>query len=149
VVPPDSHGVSRVPRYLGYSLVSFSFAYRVVTFCDWPFQTYSAKVGFRDESPATPRSKLLGLGWSRFARRYSGNRFFFLLLRVLRCFSSPGSLRTAMNSLYGDWILLQPGFPIRTPPDLRLLAAPRGISLLSTSFFGSQRQGIHRMPLLT
>jgi hypothetical protein len=31
-----------------------------------------------------------GLGWSPFARRYSGNRCCFLLLRVLRCFSSPG-----------------------------------------------------------
>ena len=40
-------------------------------------------------SPTTPESKLSGLGFSRFARRYSGNRFFFLFLRVLRCFSSP------------------------------------------------------------
>ena len=39
-------------------------------------------------SPTTPESKLSGLGYSRFARRYSGNRFFFLFLQVLRCFSS-------------------------------------------------------------
>ncbi len=45
------------------------------------------------QPPATPRSMLLGLGSFPFARRYSGNRFFFPLLRVLRCFSSPGSLR--------------------------------------------------------
>ena len=40
-----------------------------------------------------PRLRLdgAGLGSSHFARHYSGNRFFFLLLRVLRCFSSPGS----------------------------------------------------------
>ena len=31
-----------------------------------------------------------GLGCFPFARRYSGNRGFFLFLRVLRCFSSPG-----------------------------------------------------------
>ena len=31
----------------------------------------------------------LGLGSSAFARRYLQNRFFFLLLWVLRCFSSP------------------------------------------------------------
>ena len=30
-----------------------------------------------------------------FARRYLGHRSFFLFLRVLRCFSSPRSLRTA------------------------------------------------------
>ena len=33
-----------------------------------------------------------GLGSSRFARRYSGNRGCFLFLGVLRCFNSPGSL---------------------------------------------------------
>ncbi len=33
---------------------------------------------------------LHGLGSSRFARRYFGNRDCFLFLRVLRCFSSPG-----------------------------------------------------------
>ena len=33
---------------------------------------------------------LFGLGSFPFARRYLGNRCFFLLLRVLRCFSSPG-----------------------------------------------------------
>lgn len=42
------------------------------------------------ECPTTPESKLSGLGWFRFARRYSGNRICFPLLRVLRCFSSPG-----------------------------------------------------------
>ena len=34
----------------------------------------------------------LGLGSSRFARRYSGNHGCFLFLGVLRCFNSPGSL---------------------------------------------------------
>ena len=33
-----------------------------------------------------------GLGSSAFARRYSQNRCFFPFLRLLRCFSSPGSL---------------------------------------------------------
>ena len=40
----------------------------------------------------TPKDKSSGLGSFPFARRYSGNRCFFLFLRVLRCFSSPGSL---------------------------------------------------------
>jgi hypothetical protein len=35
-------------------------------------------------------AQAIGLGCSRFARRYSGNRVCFLFLRVLRCFSSPG-----------------------------------------------------------
>ena len=34
----------------------------------------------------------LGLGYFHFARRYSGNHYCFLLLRLLRCFSSARSL---------------------------------------------------------
>ena len=39
----------------------------------------------------TPGCTHPGLGSSHFARRYFGNRCFFLFLRLLRCFSSPGS----------------------------------------------------------
>ena len=42
--------------------------------------------------PTTPYCKQYGLGCSPSAHRYSGNRFCFLFLRLLRCFSSPGSL---------------------------------------------------------
>lgn len=31
-----------------------------------------------------------------------------------------------MYSVMSDWLLHQPGFPIRTPPDQSLLTAPRG-----------------------
>ena len=50
----------------------------------------------------TPDCSQPGLGSFAFARRYSQNRCFFLFLRVLRCFSSPGSPRTAMYSLHAD-----------------------------------------------
>jgi hypothetical protein len=53
-----------------------------------------------------------------------------------------------MNSGEGDCQLRQPGSPIRTSPDRRLLTAPRGISLFATSFFGSWRLGILRVLLL-
>ena len=46
-----------------------------------------------------------GLASFPFARRYSGNRCFFLFLLLLRCFSSEGFLRTAMDSLYGVTVL--------------------------------------------
>ena len=39
----------------------------------------------------TPTCTHVGLGFFHFARRYFGNRCFFLFLRLLRCFSSPGS----------------------------------------------------------
>ena len=48
------------------------------------------------DSPTTPTASAIGLGSFRFARRYSGNRFFFLFLRLLRCFSSPGCLCMAI-----------------------------------------------------
>ena len=50
------------------------------------------------------------------------------------------------GSAWSDWALPQPGFPIRTPPDQCMLAAPRGISLPTASFIGSWRQGIHLVP---
>jgi hypothetical protein len=42
--------------------------------------------------PTTPEVKTPGLGSSHFARRYYGNRVFFLFLQLLRCFSSLRSL---------------------------------------------------------
>ena len=48
----------------------------------------------------TPGCTHPGLGSSNFARRYFRNRCFFLFLRLLRCFSSPGSRRMAMYSPY-------------------------------------------------
>ena len=43
--------------------------------------------------PRLSRCHDAGLGWCAFARHYSRNHFCFLFLRVLRCFSSPGSPR--------------------------------------------------------
>ena len=56
----------------------------------------SSKFWFPDDSLSRllqPRlvRKQTGLGSAPFARHYSGYRLFFLFLRVLRCFSSPGS----------------------------------------------------------
>ena len=50
--------------------------------------------------PQSCRNKT-GLGYSAFARRYLRNHFCFLLLRVLRCFSSPGllTLRCDISSI--------------------------------------------------
>jgi hypothetical protein len=77
--------------------------------------------------PTTPESKLSGLGSSRFARRYSGNLFRFLFLRVLRCFNSPRSPHTPMYSVYDTPKGV--GFPIRTLPDRSLLtSSPRNFA---------------------
>ncbi len=57
----------------------------------------------------------MALGCSAFARHYSRNRGCFLFLRLLRCFSSPGSLPCPMHSGRDD--PKGPGFPIRKSQD--------------------------------
>ncbi len=72
--------------------------------------TLRLKIFIRAESPTTPISEKIGLGSSLFARRYLGNRVFFLFLRVLRCFSSPACLLCT----YG----FSTGYPDITPDGL-------------------------------
>ncbi len=91
-----------------------------------------------------PRRNAAGLGSSPFARRYLGNHVCFLLLRVLRCFSSPGS--PPHSRVSGS---LQMGCPIRKSPDHGLFAPPRSLSQLITSFIASESQGIPRTLLVT
>src|SRR5690606_33185061 len=95
-----------------------------------------------------PEYKVFGLGCSPFARRYLGNRVFFLFLRILRCFSSPGVPSLAYVFSKGYLRFSQVGSPIRKSPVQRLFAATRGISVLIPSFVGYWCLGIHPMPLL-
>ena len=54
------------------------------------FQNCSGNKSTHLSQSVTPRCTHHGLGSFGFARRYSQNRVFFLFLRLLRCFSSPG-----------------------------------------------------------
>ena len=88
------------------------------------------------DSPKPRCASHSGLGSSRFARRYSGNRFFFLFLRLLRCFSSPGAPRMTMDSSYGGWDLPSRVSPFRYPwiaGCLRLPTAFRSLPRLSSA----------------
>ena len=84
----------------------------------------------------TPGCTHPGLGSSAFARRYLRNRCFFLFLRVLRCFSSPGSLPYVM-----DWRMDDRGSLCRVSPfrHLRIMeylllpGAFRSLSRLSSA----------------
>ena len=84
----------------------------------------------------TPLCTHSGLGSFPFARRYLQNRVFFLFLRVLRCFSSPGSLPYVM-----DWRMDDRGVLCRVSPfrDLRIKGylllpeAYRSLSRLSSA----------------
>ena len=84
------------------------------------------------------------MGSSAFARHYLRNHCYFLFLRVLRCFSSPGS-PPAMSRVPES---LPAGCPIRRSADQRAFAPPRGLSQLITSFFASESQGIPHAPFL-
>ena len=46
------------------------------------------------------------LGFFQFARRYYGNHYCFLFLRLLRCFSSPGMLKILWIGLPHSEILV-------------------------------------------
>ena len=84
----------------------------------------------------TPKDKSSGLGSFPFARRYLGNRCFFLFLRLLRCFSSPGSLCIPMDSVCSDGGLLRQVSPfrhLRVNGYLLLTAAFRSLSRLSSA----------------
>ena len=68
--------------------------------------------------------------------------FYFLFLRVIRCFSSPGSLHYTIDSCNDTITLLMVSFLIRISTDQCLFATPRSFSQLVTSFFGAMYQGI-------
>ena len=138
-----SDRIPRVPPYSGFSLLSNRFVYGAFTLSRCAFQHSSTT--FLD-----------GL-WSPLPRKYYYSRFrlfrfrspllseslfYFLLLRVLRCFSSPGSLHITIYSLYDTITLLMVSSLIRISTDRCLFATPRSFSQLVTSFFGAMYQGI-------
>ena len=87
------------------------FAYGALTLSGRLSQNRSAIAWKSLPQSATPECVHPGLGSSPFARRYLGNRCFFLFLRVLRCFSSPGSPPYVYG--LGVWIseVRSDGFP--------------------------------------
>jgi hypothetical protein len=85
----------------------------------------------------------MGLGCSTFARHYLQNHYCFLLLRLLRCFSS-----ARLHPLRDIPDFSRMGCPIRTPADRKLFAPPRSFSQLVTSFIASESLGIHHTPLI-
>ena len=103
MVPPTSHKVPRVSWYSGSCRAGTSFAYGALALSGRLSQNRSAGLPRSLMQSVTPWRTRHGLGSSTFARRYSGNRCFFLFLRVLRCFSSPGSLVCTMDSCKRDW----------------------------------------------
>jgi hypothetical protein len=141
MVPADSHKASPTSRYSGYHYHVKTYVYGTVTLYGLTFQ--KVQLHFYNHvvvlQPHACRN-MYGLGSFPFARHYSGNHCYFLFLRLLRCFSSAGSLYI---------VSLRTGCPIRKSTDQSLSAAPHSLSQLVTSFIASETQGIPHTPLVT
>ena len=135
MVPPTSHKVPRVSWYSGscrcLPVSSTGLSPSVAGFpktIPLPFSSLMQSI--------TPERTRSGLGSFPFARRYSGNRCFFLFLRVLRCFSSPGSLPCVMDWRMDDWSFSSRVSPFRNLRSVRYLLLPaayRSLSRLSSA----------------
>ena len=82
------------PALLRILLGNFDhFEYGTFTLYDVIFQSLllSSNSSFAVLQPQSCRNNI-GLGLFPFAHHYLGNHYYFLLLRLLRCFSSPGLL---------------------------------------------------------
>ena len=115
-----------------------NLTYRTVTFYDEAFQPLRLSIRFVTSwairnllrsNPTTPNIQrfrawhMLGLGYFRFARRYYGNHYCFLFLRLLRCFSSPRLPQQPMYSAEDVSGLTETGFPIQKSPDQSLFSS--------------------------
>jgi hypothetical protein len=104
----------------------FDFGYGTVTLFGPTFQTARlSKFHFRviPTGPRNPRWTRVHPVWAipLSLATTDGITACFLFLRVLRCFTSPGLPRTAMNSPYATAVLPAVGFPIRTSTDQSLV----------------------------
>ena len=107
--------------------IRFDFGYGTVTLCGPTFQTARLSKLFSRVIPIAPHNP----EWTRvhpvWANPLSlattnGIADCFLFLRVLRCFTSPGSLPATMDSSQDEAVLPATGFPIRRSTDQSLVS---------------------------
>ena len=135
MVLPISHKVPRVSWYSG-SCRCLPFSVTGLSPSPAGFPKTVPLISSSLTQSITPERTRSGLGFSLFARRYSGNRCFFLFLRVLRCFSSPGSLPYVMDWRMDGWSSSSRVSPFRNPRIDRYLLLPaayRSLSRLSSA----------------
>ena len=138
---PSGFLVSR--RTLDTASLISPFTYGTFTLFHPAFQLCSARCLKCRLQSATPHI-LLYVVWAppiSLATTF-GIVFYFLFLRVIRWFSSPGSPRMTMDSSYDNTTLLVLSFLIRISAGQRSFATLRSFSQLVTSFLGAMYQGI-------
>ena len=131
MVPAHSDKVSRVSSYSGYRSVSLSFAYGAFTLSGRLSQSRSARLpesGLRSE-PRNARIPVWALPFSLAATHRI--TCCFLFLRLLRCFSSPGSLPYVMDWRMDDWSLSSRVSPFRYLRIIGYLLLPEAFRSLS------------------
>ena len=104
MVPANSYRASPTPQYSGYHYVCKLFHIRDYHPLWSAFPNlfyYILQVNVVVLQPPSGRNQM-GLGCFVFARHYLRNHCYFLLLRLLRCFSSAGLLlfRDDISSIY-------------------------------------------------
>ena len=136
MVPACSVKVPRVSTYSGFRHVNASFAYGAFTLSGRLSQNRSAKLveSIPRSEPQHARTLVWALPFSLAATHRI--TCCFLFLRLLRCFSSPGSLHTPMDSVYDDMTSscrVSPFRYLRITACLRLPEAFRSLSRLSSA----------------
>jgi hypothetical protein len=121
---------------------SLDFGYGGITLFAGTFQFLHLSIEVPRRGPTTPGTSPR-FGLFRFRSPLLTESILFLFLRLLRCFTSPGIACLFLTSPAGipgraseknDGVLTPPGYPIRKSPDQSVLAAPRSLSQLITSF---------------
>ena len=143
MVPAASGWVPRAPPYSGSRCFPSALRLRGSHPLRPAFPCRSAALPFFFCGPDYPLLRVR-LASSGFAYATPGITFVLFFLRVLRCFTSPGSPPFRDASPLRD-----AGFPIRTPPDPRSPTAPRRVSPFDASFFSGTCLGIRRTPFLS
>ena len=136
MVHPSSLRIPRVRRYFGFCLLTSRFAYVILTLFDAPSHVLRLRSMIRFAVLNPSHIATAGLASSAFARRYLQNRFFFLFLWVLRCFSSPGSPHIPIDSVCDSrfFIACVPTFGnLRIEAYMQLPAAYRSLSRPSSA----------------
>ena len=131
MVPAHSDKVSRVSSYSGYRSVSLSFAYGAFTLSGRLSQSRSA--GLPESGPRSePRNARIPV-WALPFSLAATHRITccFLFLRLLRCFSSPGSLPYVMDWRMDDWSLSSRVSPFRYLRIIGYLLLPEAFRSLS------------------
>ena len=113
---------------------SLDFGYGGITLCAGAFHLLLLSFKIPRRGPTTPGASSR-FGLFRFRSPLLTESILFLFLRLLRCFTSPGiACLFLFYSEKNDDVLTSPGYPIRKSPDQSVIAAPRSLSQLSTSF---------------